>query len=318
MQLYTPNYRPSFSSSSSSEVGPVGKFVFRALLSIPVAMAAVALQIGIGTFLGSLLGAVTDAGTAVVTAAIEGVVTATVAHWAFGGVNLDLTREDRVRGFVSAALTGAAIGLVFSGFIQAIGGAGSGGAGDPGADFFPSILGVAFYVLVFAILGSVIFAIINRRLKFIGLRVAAELAEEGGKRLVEKLASESLREKWREGYNAKDDKSLALKKGFALATKWLTTCKRDNSNAIVRGIIAGTVSGAAVVQVEGFGRYTNYGFWWQVFVELFGSFTGLFGGSLILAFFVALFRYPLDLLVDAVKLALVAGVIFFLLKACTS
>jgi hypothetical protein len=318
MQISSYN-QPSM-STGPSELGPVGKFIASAVISVPIAMAAVGLQIGIeALFAGFFEGAATLVRTAIptiITATFEGAAMATIAHWIFGRYDFAASRQERLRSFFTAALTGAAIGFAFSSLVGK-GGGGSGGGGDPTADFFPAIVAIAIIVLFCAVVGSVVFAVLNRGLMFLGLRAAAELAEDAGERAVEKLAPYFIREKWRKSYNEKEDKSFALAMGLAKGTKWLTTCKRSDSNAIVSGLVTGAVSGAAIFQLEAFARHPKYGFFWQVFVELFGSFVGLAGGCLILAFVVAVFRYPLRLLLDILLLAFILGVILLLVKGCS-
>jgi|SRR5882724_811854 len=317
MQLY--NYKRS--STSSDDEGPLGIFIGGAFISVLVIMAGVGLQIGIETLFGAFFGGLSNAlvGTVVptiITAAFEGAASATLAYLIFGGWALDQSRDVRLRGFVAAALTGAAIGLAFSGLVEGNrSGQGSGG-GDPASDFLPMIVVFGILILLCALVGSVIFAILNRGLMFLGLRVASELTEDAGERLAEAFAPKFIKQKWWPGSNAKEDESLALTKGLAKGTEWLINCKRTDSDAIVRGFIVGTFSGAATFQLESFARRPNYGFFWQVFVELFGSFVGLGGGLLILAFVVAVFRYPLRLLLDIVGLVIIAGVILLVFKAC--
>lgn len=322
MNVYNYNQQQRFPSSGSSELGPVGKFIAGAFIAVPVAMAAVALQMGIESLFAVFFGEISESlvGAAfptVITATFEGAATATIGHWAFGRYKLDDSREARIRSFATAAITGAAVGLILSGFVVVVGGGGGdSGGGDPAADFFPVILAVACFTFALAILGSVIFTIVNRGLMSIGLHVAAEYAEDAGKRLVEKWAPDFIDERWSKFYTEKDDKGFALAKGFARGTKWLTTCKRSTSNAVARGVISGAVSGTAVFQLEAFAHMRNYGYFWQVFVELFGAFAGLFGGGLLLALLVAIFRYPLKLLLDIAIMAIVAAIALFALSMC--
>jgi hypothetical protein len=321
-------YRGPSSHGPTPDIGPVVEFIARAIggsfISVLIAMTAVGLQIGIeklfeAFFLGiadSLVGAVVPT---VITAAVEGAATATIAQWAIvHRYDLNESREARLRSFFTAALTGAAIGLAFSGLVEGLGSGGSGGGGNPDADFLPVIVVFAIIILFCAIVGSVVFAILNRGLMYLGLRVAAEFSEEAGKRLVEKIAPGFIEEKWSQTSEKENDKSFALVRGLATGTRWLTTCKRSDSNALVRGLIVGVVSGAAAFQLESFARRPNYGFLWQVLVELFGTVVGLVGGCLILAFVVAVFRYPLRLLVDILKLVIIAAIILVVLKACSS
>jgi hypothetical protein len=314
------NYRGPSMSTGSSDSGPIGKFIGVAFISVPVAMAAVGLQMGIEALFEEFFrDAAASARTAIptiITAIFQGAATATMAQWAFGRYDFADSRQERLRSLFTAALTGAAIGFAFSGLIEGNGGGGSGAGGDAAADFFPAILAMAIIILFCAVVGSVIFVIFNRGLMSLGLKAAAGLAEDAGKRAVEKLAPNFIQEKWWGSYNEKEDKSFALAKGFAKGTRWLTTCKRSDSNAIVSGLMTGAVSGAATFHLEAFAHSPKYGFFWQVFVELFGSFAGLIGGCVILAFVVAVFRYPLRLLRDIVLMVFVGCLIVLLLKAC--
>jgi len=312
------NQRPNQSTSSSVGEEMVGK----AMLSVSVAMAAVGLQIGLEKAFqvigGSLVAALFGAAIPVlVVAAFQGVINALLIQLFFGQSGLEEAREARIRGFVVAAITGAAIGLTFAAIFEASAHGSSDAGGDSSGDFFPIILAIAIVMVCAGIVGAVVSVLLNRGLMMLGLRVAAQLTEEGSGRLVEEIAPDFLKHRWWQSDDEqKKDEAIALVKGLATGTRWLTTCNEGNSNAFVRGVFVGMISGVAVFHLEQSLHGPDYGFWWQVAVELLATIAGVVGGSLILAFIVAIFRYALQLLAEIVGLAFLMGIIFLLFKAC--
>jgi hypothetical protein len=183
---------------------------------------------------------------------------------------------------------------------------------------------ICFAVMIVGagIVGGVIFTIVNRGLMAVGLSVAEDFTEMGGKRLAEKIAPEFLQDEWEHGEDReKGAKSFAVVQGLALATRWLIKCKFCTSEAFVSGVVTGMISGAATYHLKLL-RDSDEGFFWKVFVELFGPVTGVVGGALILSLGVAIFRYPLRLLLDLVGLALIVGffggLVFLIIKGCSS
>jgi len=121
-------------------------------------------------------------------------------------------------------------------------------SGPPPTDLFPHVIFFALVILIVGVVGAVISAVINRGLIAMGLAVVGELTKGGGRRLIEKLAPEFVRDKWRYA----DEKSWAITRGFVSSTKWLLDCNFLDSEAIVSGFVIGMVSGATAYYLKSY------------------------------------------------------------------
>ena len=310
----------SFRSSSTSASTEHESIMGTAILSVFAAMAAVGLQIGLDKafqlVMGGALGALAGAAIPILIAAVfQGAISALLIQLLVGDHGIEEAPAERIRGYVVAALTGAAIAGGFAGIVEHGSPGASGGGGGSSEDNFPIIIAIAVVLVCAGIVGAIVSVLLNRGLQIIGLRVAAELTQHKSRRLVEKLAPRFLLESW--WHDQKDDKKIAVLKGLATGTRWLTTCKQGDSDAVVRGVAVGMVSGMAAFHLEQTLRGPDFGFWRQVVVELLATIMGVVGASLVLGVLVSIFRYPLQLLRDIGCLALLAGALVLIAKACS-
>jgi len=300
-------------------VAPVARPV---LVTFLVTAVAVGLQLGIQGALASIFEGMAEplaeSTASLISALFEGALSGLAAHFYLGGVTLDETAKERVRGVTTAAFTGAVIGLSIGAIVLASGGSGGEGAGDPPAEFLGASVAVGIVLMATAIVGAIVFALANRGLAAMGLQVAAEYTKNAGERLVDKCAPKFLKQRWEPTHDEKKDNALTVVRGLAKGTGWLTRIRRTDSDALLRGLFVGMVAGAAVVDFETMMKMSNYNFFWQVMVELGAGVVGTIGGGFLLGFLVALFRHTLRLMVELLALAAFCALLYGVVQACHS